>query len=111
MPTNIVVVRNDSDRSITGFNSENKGNSFMLNPGGQSPPTGASCWISWHKTAPLVMFTKKGVCRLWDTDWTIFANWEGTPGDLTLLKGQGNGVGGQVRLNVSPSGDVSFTKL
>jgi hypothetical protein len=105
MVTNIVHMENSSDTSTTVLNSENVGNSAWLQP---QDASGQSIWIPWHWERPLVVHTKKGVCRIVDENWKLKGRWENDGGgDTVFLHGGGDGVGGDVKLTIRDDGNIS----
>jgi len=107
MPTNITTYVNKMPQSLASFNSENIANSFSV---AANNTLTTSQWISWHKDRPLMLFTSKGVCHVWDKDWKVYGWWEGSSSEIIFLDGGGQGVGGDIKVTIDSQGDVSMAK-
>jgi hypothetical protein len=106
MVTNIKEFHNQSDRDAIAFNTEKVGNSFWLR---SLDRVQGDLWISFHKDRPLLMSTKKGLCKVWDRDWKVWGEWQGGP-EFKFLEGGPQGVGGEISVTIDGNGDITMGK-
>jgi hypothetical protein len=104
MVTNIKEFHNQSDLYAIAFNTENIRNSFWLQ---SQDRIQGDLWISYNRDKPLIISTKKGMCRVWDRDWKIRGEWAGGS-EVVLLSGGDQGVGGEIRVTIHGDGDISM---
>ncbi|ACA17602.1 hypothetical protein M446_3196 [Methylobacterium sp. 4-46] len=101
MTTGIRGLSNRSDTGVSFVNTENSRDDRYIHP--NTKDYSVYAWISQHRERPLVVQTKKGTLKIWDSDWKIYGNWNGQS-DFTLIPDAKNTQ--DYFINVDESGDI-----